>query len=106
MGLDDEIASSWRGSIFLDIPFYRTGFSECMVRRRVASGKMSLAVGLRQCIGPLVESKTPGHDGHPLAFAPINWTVSKDHFRNQVPKAWDRPIAISLRKQTGKELFF
>jgi len=46
-----------------------------MVRRRVASGKMSLAVGLRQCIRPLVESKTPGHDGHPLAFAPINWTV-------------------------------
>ena len=78
----------------------------CMVCHRVASGKMSLAVGLRQCIRPLVESKTPGHDGHPLAFAPIKWTVSKDHFRNQVPKAWDRPIAISLRKQTGKELFF
>jgi len=50
------------------------GFSECMVRRRVASGKMSLAVGLRQCIRPLVESKTPGLDGYPLAFAPINWT--------------------------------
>ena len=27
-GLDDEIASSRRGSVFLDIPFYRTGFSE------------------------------------------------------------------------------
>jgi hypothetical protein len=51
------------------------GFPECMVRRRVASGKMSLAVGLRQCIRPLVESMTPGLDGHPLAFAPINWTV-------------------------------
>ncbi len=37
--------------------------------------KMSLAVGLRQCIRPLVESMTPGLDGHPLAFAPINWTV-------------------------------
>ena len=37
---------------------------------------------------------TPGHDGYPLAFAPINWTVSKDHFRNQVPKALDRPLAI------------
>jgi hypothetical protein len=36
---------------------------------------MSLAVGLRQCIRPLVESMTPGLDGHPLAFAPINWTV-------------------------------
>jgi len=35
----------------------------------------SLAVGLRQCIRPSVESKTPGLDGHPLAFAPINWTV-------------------------------
>jgi hypothetical protein len=35
-----------------------------------------LAVGLRQCIRPLVESMTPGLDGHPLAFAPINWTVS------------------------------
>jgi hypothetical protein len=36
----------------------------------------------------------PGHDGYPPAFVPINWTVSKDHFRNQVPKALDRPIAI------------
>ena len=51
-----------------------------MVRRRVASGKMSLAVGLRQCIRPLVESMTPGLDGHPLAFAPINWTVFKPAF--------------------------
>ena len=27
-GLDDEMPSSHRGSVFLDIPFYRTGFSE------------------------------------------------------------------------------
>ncbi len=27
-GLDDEIASSRRGSVFLDIPFYRTGLPE------------------------------------------------------------------------------
>jgi hypothetical protein len=26
-GLDDEMPSSRRGSVFLDIPFYRTGFS-------------------------------------------------------------------------------
>jgi hypothetical protein len=26
-GLDDDISSSWSGSVFLDIPFYRTGFS-------------------------------------------------------------------------------
>src|SRR5258706_9757957 len=48
-----------------------------MVRRRVASEKRRMAVGLRQCIRPLVESLTPGHDGYPLAFVPINWTVSK-----------------------------
>jgi hypothetical protein len=29
-GLDDEMPSSRRGSVFLDIPFYRTGFSEKM----------------------------------------------------------------------------
>jgi hypothetical protein len=27
-GLEDEMPSSHRGSVFLDIPFYRTGFSE------------------------------------------------------------------------------
>jgi len=27
-GLDDQISSSWRGSVFLDIPFYRTGLSD------------------------------------------------------------------------------
>src|SRR5260370_1819815 len=41
---------------------------------------MRVAVGLRQCIRPLMESVTPGHDGHPLAFVPINWTV------------WSRPF--------------
>src|SRR5437899_3277152 len=55
----------------------RNGFSECMVRRRVASEKRIMAVGLRQCIRPLVELTTPGHDGYPLALVPINWTVSK-----------------------------
>jgi non-heme chloroperoxidase len=50
-------------------------FSECMVRRRVASEKRAMAVGLRQCIRPLVESLTPGHDGCPLAFVLINWTA-------------------------------
>src|SRR3984893_17248574 len=49
--------------------------SECMVRRRVASAKRTMAVGLRQCIRPLVESLTPGHDGYPLALVPIMWTV-------------------------------
>jgi len=49
--------------------------SECMVRRRVASEKRAMAVGLRQCIRPLVESLTPGHDGYPLALVPIMWTV-------------------------------
>src|SRR4029077_15844187 len=50
---------------------------ECMVRRRVASEKRRMAVGLRQCIRPSVESVTPGHDGYPLAFVLINWTASK-----------------------------
>src|ERR1700686_3703868 len=53
------------------------GLSECMVRRSVASEKRTMAVGLRQCIRPLVESVTPGHDGYPLALVPINWTASK-----------------------------
>jgi len=43
----------------------------------------------------LVESKTPGHDGHPLAFVPINWTVS-NHFRNQVSKALDSLVLSPL----------
>ena len=47
------------------------------------------------------ESKTPGHDGHPLALAPINWTVSKDHFRNQVPKALGSTFChLCCRQQT------
>src|SRR5580704_2830594 len=53
-----------------------------MVRRRVASEKRRMAVGLRQCIRPSVESVTPGHDGCPLAFVLINWT------------AWKRPFPI------------
>src|SRR6202162_6472140 len=51
-----------------------------MVRRSVASEKCSMAVGLRKCIRPLVESVTPGHDGYPLAFVLINWTASKRPF--------------------------
>jgi hypothetical protein len=46
-----------------------------------------------------VESQTPGHDGYPLALVPINWTVSKDHFRYQVSKALDRLIAIFVCRQ-------
>jgi len=42
-----------------------------MVRRGVASEKRRMAVGLRQCIRPSVESETPGHDGYPLAFVLI-----------------------------------
>jgi len=64
--------------------------SECMVRRRVASEKRRMAVGLRQCIRPLVESLTPGHDGYPLAFVPINWTASK------------RPLPISGFESVGE----
>src|SRR6266699_60863 len=51
-----------------------------MVRRRVASEKRIMAVGLRQCIRPSVESGTPGHDGCPLASVLINWTASKRPF--------------------------
>src|SRR5260370_32630326 len=56
--------------------FRESVLSECMVRRRVASEKQKMAVGLRQCIRPLVESTTPGHDGYPLALVRIMWTVS------------------------------
>ena len=78
-----------------------------MVRRRVASEKCSMAVGLRQCIRPSVESLTPGHDGYPLALVRIMWTAWKDLFRYQVSRAWERPIAISIfRQQTWQEFFF
>src|SRR6266581_1930879 len=62
----------------------------CMVRRRVASEKRRMAVGLRQCIRPSVESVTPGHDGFPLAFVLINWTV------------WKRPFPISGFQSVGE----
>src|ERR1700686_1990592 len=61
----------------LDSELLRLPLSVCMVRRRVASEKRRMAVGLRQYIRPSVESVTPGHDGYPLALAPINWTASK-----------------------------
>src|SRR5258708_30055343 len=61
-----------------------------MVRRRVASEKRRMAVGLRQCIRPSVESVTPGHDGYPLAFVLINWT------------AWKRPFPISGFESVGE----
>ncbi len=60
-GLDDEIASSRRGSVFLDIPFYRTGISERMVRRTVASERQR--IGANE-----FESETPSNDGYPPAF--------------------------------------
>jgi len=53
----------------------------------------------------LVESVTPGHDGYPLALAPITGRSGKDLFRYRVSKAWERPIAISVfRQQTWQEL--
>jgi hypothetical protein len=61
-----------------------------MVRRRVASEKCSMAVGLRQCIRPSVESVTPGHDGCPLALVLINWT------------AWMRPFPRSGFESVGE----
>src|SRR6266571_5962275 len=72
------------------VPLYCVGLSECMVRRRVASEKRTMAGGLRQCIRPLVESSTPGHDGFPLAFVLINWTV------------WKRPFPISGFESVGE----
>jgi len=36
-GLDDEMPSSHRGSVFLDIPFYRTGFSVTGNRQKPVS---------------------------------------------------------------------
>jgi hypothetical protein len=66
VGMTDKVAIG---------PDSRAGLSECMVRRRVASEKRRMAIGLRQCIRPLVESLTPGHDGYPLALVRIMWTV-------------------------------
>jgi hypothetical protein len=36
-GLDDEMPSSRRGSVFLDIPFYRTGLSSTGLSRSVSA---------------------------------------------------------------------
>jgi len=69
---------------------WETALPLCMVRRRVASEKRRMAVGLRQCIRPSVESVTPGHDGCPLAFVLINWT------------AWNRPLAVSGFESVGE----
>src|ERR1022692_3063184 len=74
----------------LQRPVELAGLTECMVRRRVASEKRRMAVGLRQCIRPLVESLTPGHDGCPLAFVLINWT------------AWKRPFPVSGFESVGE----
>jgi hypothetical protein len=65
------------GPIFMlgGAPAAHEVFSECMVRRRVASEKRRMAFGLRQCIRPSVEPVTPGHDGYPLALVRIMWTV-------------------------------
>jgi hypothetical protein len=49
-----------------------------------------MAVGLRQCIRPSVESVTPGHDGYPLAFVLIKWT------------AWKRPSPVSGFESVGE----
>jgi hypothetical protein len=51
---------------------------------------VTMAVGLRQCIRPSVESETPGHDGYPLAFVLINWT------------AWMRPFPIAGFESAGE----
>jgi hypothetical protein len=49
-----------------------------------------MAVGLRQCIRPSVESVTPGYDGYPLAFVLINLT------------AWTRPFPIPGFESVGE----
>src|ERR1700730_458072 len=58
-----------------------------MVRRRVASEKRTMAVGLRQCIRPLVESLTPGHDGaarpRPYNVDGLVRTFSDSRFRER-----------------------
>src|SRR6266478_8838727 len=48
------------------------------LRPRVTSEKRRMADGPRQYIRGLVESVTPGHDGHPLALVPFNWAVSEE----------------------------
>ena len=72
-----------------------------MVRRRVASEKCSMAVGLRQCIRPRVESVTPGHDGCPLAFVlmRLDGLDALPFPRSGFKKRQERPIAISIFRQ-------
>src|ERR1700694_5546780 len=70
-------------------------------KRKTSNGSWSALM-----YSALVESSTPGHDGYPLALVPIMWTVWLGPFRDQVSKAWERPIAISIfRQQTWQELF-
>ena len=55
---------------------------------QVCKRKTRVAVGFAVMYPALLESETPGHDGNPPAFVPLNWTVLEDHFRKQVSKAW------------------
>jgi hypothetical protein len=42
-GLDDKIPSSRRGSVFLDIPFYRTGLSETDPLPKLCTRQVAIA---------------------------------------------------------------
>src|ERR1700732_4684343 len=68
-GLDDEIASSWRGSVFLDIPFYRTGFRETVNRRGSLSENPTHEVLSRMGGSPTIQSISQGETRNPRAIA-------------------------------------
>jgi len=68
-GLDDQISSGRAGTVFLDIPFYRTGFSEsgqCL--RFDARGKT--IIRLAPVFGPAVAPGIPGT--RELRWSPAN----------------------------------
>ena len=96
---------SKRKCLQLTFPFieraYRYVWSAAELQAR-----MRLAVGLRQCIRPLVESMTPGLDGHPLAFAPIKWTASVETFSDiRFRKRGIDPLPSLSSQANRKELF-
>jgi hypothetical protein len=56
MRSSSQINTGKSASVYKSSPLERkTGNTECMVRRRIASEKWEWRVGLRECIRPLLE---------------------------------------------------
>jgi len=105
-GLPKEVTGSPYGWLGKARQLPRKGIIGICAPPRVTSEKRRMADGLRQYIRGLVESVTPGHDGHPLALVPFNWAVRKNLFRYQGSKvkcAWVRQTSQLAPKEVAKQ---